>query len=108
MYIYSIYFIIHVVPLVLNLLSNLEFRRQKKDVQVVQIGVGGREFGQNPEEQQFLLRIPSHNLGITINHSHACSRIQLIHCFLKFSPLRMDNYLGRVVGEVAHAGEHKP
>ena len=47
-------------------------------------------------------------LGIAINYSHACSRIQLIHCFLKFSPLRMDNYLGRVVGEVAHAGEHKP
>ena len=25
-----------------------------------------------------------------------------------FSRLRMDNYLGRVVGEVAHAGKHKP
>ena len=56
----------------------------------------------------FFLWIPSHNLGIAINYSHACSWIELIHCFLKFFPLRMDNYLGRVVGEVAHAGEHKP
>ena len=30
------------------------------------------------------------------------------YIILKFPPPRMDNYLGRVVGEVAHAGKHNP
>ena len=42
--------------LVINCLSNLELRRRRKVVQVVKIGGGGVEFGQNLKEKQFFLR----------------------------------------------------
>ena len=54
--IYTVYYIVHIVFLVLNWLSNLEFRLPKKEDQVARIGVMGggfRWFGQCPKENVF-------------------------------------------------------
>ena len=55
--IYTVYYIVHIVFLVLNWLSNLELRLPKKEDQVARIGVRGgggfRWFGQCPKENVF-------------------------------------------------------
>ena len=50
------------------------------------------------------LNVPEKNISIFIPYKHVCFKCGLN----KFSLSRMDNYLGRVVGEVAHAGKQNP
>ena len=60
--IYTVYCIVYIVVLVLNWLSNLEFRLPKKEDQVARIGVMGggfRWFGQCPKENVFFPLTPS-------------------------------------------------
>ena len=61
--IYTVYCIVYIVVLVLNWLSNLEFRLPKKEDQVARIqvmgGEGFRWFGQCPKENVFLPLTPS-------------------------------------------------
>ena len=57
--IYTVYYIVHIVFLVLNWLSNLEFWRPKKDDQVAQIGVRGLGNSGNARKKMFFFSLMS-------------------------------------------------
>ena len=75
--IYTVYYIVHLVFLVLNRLSNLEFRLPKKEDQVARIGVMGGGLGNSGNARKktffFQLTLSLKWNDIEENLSRACS-----------------------------------